>query len=251
VRLAAEAAWRSRACCTSPPARPRRSARGCRRTPAGPPASPRPVRPGAPSRPARSRPARTRGARQAQSICASLLTSITDRHGGRTGGQTTPTDSRSRRIRASRKGGQLLTRARSPSNKTGLPDRVCSRMPLSRTVAPYSPARTAKPSRWSGVTGGICALSYGILSLVAGFVRLRSRRVVAGIEAQIRIGRHAQHPTSIGVRWLGQRRHHRAFLDQPIDGPAAQRLVLAGVRARVKPVVELQLRQPPWPWMPA
>ncbi len=37
------------------------------------------------------------------------------------GGRTTPTDSRSKRLRASRRGGQLLTRARGASNKTGLP----------------------------------------------------------------------------------------------------------------------------------
>ena len=37
-------------------------------------------------------------------------------------GQTTPTDPRSQRIRASRRGGHLLTRARSPSNNNGLPD---------------------------------------------------------------------------------------------------------------------------------
>jgi hypothetical protein len=36
--------------------------------------------------------------------------------GGRTGGQTTPTDPRSRRIRAGRRGGHVLPRARSPSN---------------------------------------------------------------------------------------------------------------------------------------
>ncbi len=36
--------------------------------------------------------------------------------GGRAGGSTTPTDSRSQRTRASRRGGQVLTRARSPSN---------------------------------------------------------------------------------------------------------------------------------------
>src|SRR6266516_2176784 len=35
---------------------------------------------------------------------------------GSTGGQTTPTDPRSRRIRAGRRGGHVLTRARSPSN---------------------------------------------------------------------------------------------------------------------------------------
>jgi Transposase, Mutator family len=57
-------------------------------------------------------------------------------------GKTTPTDSRSRRIRASRRGGQVLTRARSPSNETGLPVHVCLKVPLSRTVAPYSPPQT-------------------------------------------------------------------------------------------------------------
>jgi hypothetical protein len=41
---------------------------------------------------------------------------------GRTGGQTTTTDSRSKRIRVSRRGGQVLTRARGPSNDYGLPD---------------------------------------------------------------------------------------------------------------------------------
>ena len=53
-------------------------------------------------------------------------------------GNTTPTDSRSQRIRASRKGGQLLTRARSSSFDIGLPvPRVPA--PLSRMVAPYTP----------------------------------------------------------------------------------------------------------------
>jgi hypothetical protein len=41
---------------------------------------------------------------------------------GRAGGQTTTTDSRSKRIRVSHRGGQLLTRARGPSSNTGLPD---------------------------------------------------------------------------------------------------------------------------------
>ncbi len=41
---------------------------------------------------------------------------------GRAGGQTTTTDSRSKRIRVSRRGGHLLTRARGPSNEYGLPD---------------------------------------------------------------------------------------------------------------------------------
>jgi hypothetical protein len=47
---------------------------------------------------------------------------------------------RSKRTRASRRGGHLLTRPRRPSSNNGLPDHVCFRMPPSRTVAPYSPA---------------------------------------------------------------------------------------------------------------
>src|SRR3954454_22538574 len=74
-----------------------------------------------------------------------------------------PTGSRSRRIRASRRGGHLLTRAPSPSNKTGLGDRVRSRMPLSRTVAPYSPPRrsrhTQHPSHFIPDTNAIEALN--------------------------------------------------------------------------------------------
>jgi hypothetical protein len=41
---------------------------------------------------------------------------------GRAGGQTTTTDSRSKRIRVSRRGGQVQTRARGASNDYGLPD---------------------------------------------------------------------------------------------------------------------------------
>jgi hypothetical protein len=66
---------------------------------------------------------------------------------------TTPTDSRSRRIRASRRGGHLLTRAQSPPNETGLPVHVCLKAPLSRTVAPYSPPRTqSAPDTVAGIT---------------------------------------------------------------------------------------------------
>jgi hypothetical protein len=52
-------------------------------------------------------------------------------------GETTPTDTRSQRSQASRRGGQLLTRARSTTSKNGLPVLV-PQTPLSRTVAPYS-----------------------------------------------------------------------------------------------------------------
>src|SRR2546425_11326028 len=44
-------------------------------------------------------------------------------------GHTTPTDSRSRRIRASRRGGQILTRAHGSSYVTGLPSLRAPRCP--------------------------------------------------------------------------------------------------------------------------
>jgi hypothetical protein len=44
-------------------------------------------------------------------------------------GHTTLTDSRSQRIRASRRGGQILTRARSSSYVTGLPNLRAPRCP--------------------------------------------------------------------------------------------------------------------------
>ena len=52
-------------------------------------------------------------------------------------GDTTPTDPRSRRNRASRRGGQLLTRARSSWNTSACPHFVLP-VPLSRMVAPYA-----------------------------------------------------------------------------------------------------------------
>jgi hypothetical protein len=44
---------------------------------------------------------------------------------------TTPTDTRSQRSRTSRRGGQLLTRARSPSSRNGLPPYVSPESPCS------------------------------------------------------------------------------------------------------------------------
>jgi hypothetical protein len=64
---------------------------------------------------------------------------------GAAAGNTTPTDSRSQRIRASRRGGHLLTRARSPSCNTGLPS-ACSQAPLSRSLAGYSAPGPAAPT---------------------------------------------------------------------------------------------------------
>jgi hypothetical protein len=132
------------------PARPRRSARDCRQTAAAPPVSCRSVHLGGRARPARSRPARSRDAHPARCTFCSLPHLPLQRLIGQSSwrGKTTPTDPRSKRIRASRRGGHLLTRPRGPSNKNGLPVHVCSKMPPSRTVAPYSPPRTqTQPQR--------------------------------------------------------------------------------------------------------
>ena len=53
-------------------------------------------------------------------------------------GNTTPTDSRSQRIRASRGGGQLLTRAHGSWNDIGLPAPTCTSAPVpdGRTIHP-------------------------------------------------------------------------------------------------------------------
>ena len=51
---------------------------------------------------------------------------------------TTPTDSRAQRNRAGRRGGQLLTRARSSSFDYRPAHVTCSPVPLSRMVAPYA-----------------------------------------------------------------------------------------------------------------
>ena len=55
-------------------------------------------------------------------------------------GDTTPTDPRSRRNRASRRGGQLLTRARGSSSHRPAHTFVLP-VPLSRMVAPYAAAK--------------------------------------------------------------------------------------------------------------
>src|SRR5215212_1489916 len=62
-------------------------------------------------------------------------------------GQTTPTDPRSQRIRASRRGGQLRTRTQGPSNMNGLPDLRSlpdAPVPDGRTVLTNRDARGAE-----------------------------------------------------------------------------------------------------------
>ena len=114
---------------------------------------PAPSRPGAPSRSPTPRAAQTRGAHPIRYICGpspSPPTLPVDGV-GRPGGQTTPTDSRSQRIRASRRGGQLLTRARSPTYKNGLPTCVAPRYPYPgrshRTHRARSAQQLQRPGR--------------------------------------------------------------------------------------------------------
>lgn len=85
-------------------------------------------------------------------------------------GNTTPTDSRSQRIRAGRRGGQLLTRARGSWYETGLPTVCVLPVPLSRMVSPYA---TAGALAWARGTGFIMPDTNPIESTFAT-VRLRT-----------------------------------------------------------------------------
>src|SRR3954447_8655329 len=77
-------------------------------------------------------------------------------------GETTPTDPRSQRNRAGRRGGHLLTRALSPPNNTGLPTLLHSRRPCPgrshRKPTTPSPARkpTEPAAPWVFHTGYEC-----------------------------------------------------------------------------------------------
>lgn len=75
------------------------------------------------------------------STCQSSHPLLLKRSGA--GGDATPTDTRSRRNRAGRRGGQLLTRARSSSKYIGLPALGVLPVPLSRMVAPYAENRSS------------------------------------------------------------------------------------------------------------
>ena len=106
----------------------------------------------------RARRVRREGAREEPAFEASLsgtgsnladlgrgASPFTDRHGEPLGG-TTPTDTRSQRSRTSRRGGQLLTRARGPLSKNGLPIRVPRGAPVpdGHTVCPAIEAKPAE-----------------------------------------------------------------------------------------------------------
>jgi Transposase, Mutator family len=86
---------------------------------------------------------------------------------------TTPTDSRSRRSRTSRRGGHLLTRALSPLSKNGLPIRFPRRTPVpdGRTVTPDTTAGPAKQHaglQWAFIPGtnSIESLNYQLRKII-------------------------------------------------------------------------------------
>ena len=66
-------------------------------------------------------------------------------------GDTTTTDSRAKRNRAGRKGGQLLTRAQGSLYKSGLPTSSCSRHPLSRMGSPYADPKLGRNYQGAGL----------------------------------------------------------------------------------------------------
>jgi hypothetical protein len=89
----------------------------------------------------RSRPSSARIATSQKSRCTSSATALTSSSSlsatnGRTGGQTTSTDPRSQRNRASRRGGHRNCRSRSPSSKTARQTCVLPESPLSQSAEP-------------------------------------------------------------------------------------------------------------------
>src|SRR5271166_5791190 len=82
-------------------------------------------------RPHGSLPRRSPGGHRVLPGASELLVIVDD--GGAAAGQTTTTDSRSQRNLASRRGGQLASRALSPYRLTACPH-ICSRKPLSRSA---------------------------------------------------------------------------------------------------------------------
>jgi hypothetical protein len=85
------------------------------------------------------------GARPARYTCPWSPSSNSPRLNGEPTGETTTTDSRSQRTRTSRRGGHLLTRALSPSNRPACPICVSPGHPLFRMVAPYFADRSPHP----------------------------------------------------------------------------------------------------------
>lgn len=84
---------------------------------------------------------------------------------------TTPTDSRAQRNRAGRRGGQLLTRARSSSYGERPAHVTCSPVPLSRMVTPYANTQAGTTG-----TGNIMPVTNAIESLISR-TRLVKRNV--------------------------------------------------------------------------
>ncbi len=140
---------------------------------------------------------------------------------GRAGGQTTPTDSRSRRTRASRRGGQVLTRARSPSN---------DERPARPAFAPGCPRpgrshRTHRPGRL-GRRGGHRSRAASA-PFHTGYQPARAPQ--PRDRPPNRRGRHLpQRPSARAPRYLrGHRAERRVaggptLLQRPVDGVAPQ-----------------------------
>jgi hypothetical protein len=139
---------------------------------------------------------------------------------------TTLTDTRSRRSRTSRRGGQLLTRAHSPLGKNGLPIRV-PRRPLFRTVTPY--ARLETPGEQNN-TRTLASFHTGYqrnrvdqLPAAQGHQNPRTLpdRRRAGEAALPRLPRHGPHHPSRPRRPLQLQLESRPQPVRPLYSPAA------------------------------
>jgi predicted dehydrogenase len=107
------------------------------------------------------------------------------------GGRTTPTDPRSRRIRASRRGGHLLTRAQSASNNTGLPSlRSLPDAPRPgrshRTHRPRSAQQLQRAGRWAR-------------RHLAPFIPVTNHLHAAHVRAALAAGKHVVCEKPLGV----------------------------------------------------
>ena len=85
-------------------------------------------------------------------------------------------------------------------------------------------------------------LSLGDTQLDTAADQARVERVVAAVDTDVRVGRHARDPASVDVgQPLRQRPHHLQLLRQSINRAAAQRAVEAQVGTLAEPAVELVL----------
>jgi hypothetical protein len=85
-------------------------------------------------------------------------------------------------------------------------------------------------------------LALGDAQLHAPPAEPRVERVVVGVDADVRVGRHPGHPApfDVGSR-LRQKAHPLALFGWQIEGATAQRAVQAPIGPPVEPAVELVL----------